>query len=65
MKVSDVVVVWMKVTKDKYELPVAVAESSVELARIVNTTPNSIRSSICHGYGTYVKVVIDDEESEE
>lgn len=57
-------VVWMKVTKDKYELPVAVADSTVELAGIVNTTANSIRSSICHGYGTYVKVVIEDEESE-
>ena len=57
-------VVWMKVTKDKYELPVAVADNAVELAGIVNTTANSISSSICHGYGTYVKVVIDDEESE-
>ena len=57
-------VVWMKVTKDKYELPVAVADSAVELAGIVNTTANSISSSICHGCGTYVKVVIDDEESE-
>lgn len=54
----------MKVTKDKYELPVAVADNAVELAGIVNTTANSISSSICHGYGTYVKVVIDDEESE-
>ena len=57
-------VVWIKVTKDKYELLVAVADSTVELAGIVNTTANSISSSICHGYGTYVKVVIDDEESE-
>ena len=57
-------VVWMKVTKDKYELPVAVAESVAELAGIVNKTENNIRSSVSHGYRTYVKVVIEDEESE-
>ena len=28
-------VVWMKVTKDKYQLPVAVAESVAELAGII------------------------------
>ena len=61
----NVMVVWMEVTKDKYELPVAVAESAVELAGIVNKTVNNIRSSQSHGYGTYLKVVIDDEESEE
>ena len=54
----------MKVTKDKYELPVAVAESVAELAGIVNKTENNIRSSVSHGYRTYVKVVIEDEESE-
>ena len=57
-------VVWMKVTKDKYELPVAVADSANELARILNTTANNVNSSLSKGYGTYVKVVIDDEESE-
>ena len=57
-------VVWMKVTKDKYELPVAVADSANELARILNTTANNVSSSLSKGYGTYVKVVIDDEESE-
>lgn len=36
-------VVWMKVTKDKYQLPVAVAESVAELAGIVNKTENNIR----------------------
>ena len=57
-------VVWMEVTKDKYELPVAIADSAVELAGIVNKTVNNIRSSASHGYGTYVRVVIEDEESE-
>lgn len=57
-------VVWMEVTKDKYELPVAIADSAVESASIVNKTVNNIRSSASHGYGTYVRVVIEDEESE-
>lgn len=34
--------IYMKVTKDKYELPVAIANSVQELARICNTTANNI-----------------------
>lgn len=40
--------VWLKVTIDKYELPVAVADSSAELARICGTTAQSIQSSMSH-----------------
>ena len=57
-------VIWMKVTKDKYELPIAIADSVGELARVVGTTANCISSSICHGYGTYVKVIVDEKEGE-
>lgn len=53
--------VWMKVTKDKYELPVAVADSANELARILNTTANNISSSLSKGYGTYLKVAVEEE----
>lgn len=38
----------MEVTQDKYELPVAVADSAVELSRIVGATVNNIRSSAHH-----------------
>ena len=34
----------MTVTMDEYELPTAVADSAVELAKIVGTTPNSLMS---------------------
>lgn len=57
-------VIWMKVTKDKYELPIAITDSVGELARVVGTTANCISSSICHGYRTYVKVIVDEKEGE-
>ena len=38
--------VYMEITKDKYELPIAVANSADELAKICRTTRNSILSSI-------------------
>lgn len=41
-------VVYIKVTNDEYELPVAVADTAAELARIVGSNENTIRSAICH-----------------
>ena len=35
---------WMTVTMDEYELPTAVADSAVELAKIVGISPNSLMS---------------------
>lgn len=40
--------VYMMITNDKYELPLAVADTVEELASIVNTTPNSIYSAMSH-----------------
>ena len=61
--------VWMKVTKDKYELPVAVAETHSELARICGTTPGNVLSSASryrHGQrrGGYIRVEVEEEEEE-
>ena len=39
-------------------LPIAVADTAKELARMDGTTPNTIWSSISHGYPSYAKVVI-------
>lgn len=41
-------VLWLKVTQDKYELPMVVADSPKELARIVGTTAHNIHSTITH-----------------
>lgn len=59
-------VLYMKVTNDKYQLPVAVADTAKELAKLFNTTPNVISASISRqragkGKGTYYRVEVDDE----
>lgn len=40
---------YMKVTKDKYELPLAVADSAKELAAMVGTKENTVNSCISKG----------------
>jgi hypothetical protein len=40
--------VYMVVTNDKYELPVLVADSIAELARMAGVKPSLISSAICH-----------------
>ena len=59
--------IWMKVTHDQYEFPVAIADSCVELAELLGKTANNISSSIAHSkkrdnWTQYRKVVIDDED---
>lgn len=38
--------VYMAVTVDEYELPVAIADTIVALAKMMNTTDTAIRSSL-------------------
>lgn len=64
--------VYMYVTTDKYELPIAIADSPKELAAILGTTNNAVSSAISHkkgknpnSLGMYVKVWIDEYENEE
>ena len=40
--------VWMMISKDKYELPIAVADTASELAKIVGKTKNHIQSEVSH-----------------
>lgn len=59
-------VLYLEVTMDAYELPVAVADSVKELAEICHTSTNTISSCISHekAKGTrsrYKKVVIEEE----
>lgn len=58
---------WMKVTMDKYELPLAVADSSRELARCLGVSASTVASVVSNakrrgGRCCYVKVEIDDDE---
>lgn len=57
--------VYMRVTNDIYELPVAIADTAGQLAEITGTTKNTILANISHKTGTYRKVIIDDYEDPE
>ena len=56
---------YMDVTNDKYELPMIVADSAVELARRLNVKTNSVYSAMKKAVergqkSRYVRVVCDD-----
>ena len=52
--------VYMKVTKDEYELPLAIADSLKELSLLTGTKISVIKSSISHGYLGWCKVIINE-----
>jgi hypothetical protein len=58
--------VWLKVTHDKYEFPVAVADTAAKLAELCDTTEGTIYSSISHmkhgQWSPYRKVRIEIDE---
>ena len=56
---------YIQVSKDKYRLPLAVADSVPELSRMTGVSINAIASSISKGCSTYERVIIDDLEEEE
>lgn len=61
--------IWMMVTMDEYELPVLVADSSGELARMAGTESVTIRSAVVNAkrFGIrskWVKVEVDDDETD-
>lgn len=56
---------YMKVTRDEYELPVAVAETKAELARMLGLSRENVRSAFSHAkkykHPTYVVVEVEDD----
>ena len=52
--------IYMKCTTDRLELPIAVADTAKELARMLGVSHGSVYSGIDRGYGGYHKVVIDE-----
>ena len=59
----------MEVTRDKYELPVAIADTATELSIITNTSMNTICSSACHakrrgGRSRFIKVILEEDGEE-
>lgn len=60
---------WLKVTADKYEFPLAVADSASQLANMVGTSKECIYSCVSHakshGYRSqYIKVEIEEDDTE-
>lgn len=47
--------IWMKVTQDEFELPLAVADSSYELAKMCGTTANNVRSTVAKAKSGIIK----------
>ena len=56
---------YIKVTKDRYELPVAVAETKAELARMLGIKREHVRTAFSHAKKfkspTYVVVEVEDD----
>jgi hypothetical protein len=60
-------ILWMKVTRDKYELPLVVAQSLSEMSRITGRAPctilnNAKRAVDRGGRSQYIRVEVDDDE---
>lgn len=49
-------IIWMEVTKDEYELPIAVADTAQELAKMCGTTANNVMSSASHHKRVYYEL---------
>ena len=56
MKKTKGMTLYMMLSRDEYELPVAVADSSKELSMMTGYSVNTILSSISHGYKRFCKV---------
>ena len=62
--------IWMRVSKDKYELPEIIADSSTELAALCGIKRATIHTEICdynHGrktYCVYARVPIEEEDDD-
>lgn len=57
---------YMAISRDKYELPLAVADTIEELAELCGVKPNSIRQYLCHSRQTgkrckYIVIEVEDE----
>lgn len=57
--------IYMITTKDKFELPIAVAGSAAELARMLGLNLNSVYTAISKHHRGYYKIEINDDPVEE
>lgn len=59
---------YMEITTDEYELPVAVADTPTDLARLLNVTRSSVWQCLHRNKGIkkskYIEVEIEEDENE-
>lgn len=53
---------FMKVTRDRYELPLAVAQTQAELARIVGVDESTVSKGLRNERSGYKKVEVEDDD---
>ena len=53
---------FMKVTRDRYELPLAVAQTQAELARIVGVDETAVSKGLRNENSAYKKVEVEDDD---
>lgn len=58
-------IVWMEVTKDRFRLPLAVADSARELARLRRVTASAVSRGARTPGGKYVRVRVDEIQPEQ
>ena len=57
--------IYMKTTTDDLELPVAVAGNTQELARMLGTTHEAVKSAISHHYAGWHRIIIEEGEEDD
>lgn len=55
---------YVKTTADRYQLPLAVAESKAELAQMLGVSKESVRSGFSHKHKTYYMVEVEDDDQQ-
>ena len=59
-----IVKLYVRSTGDRLDLPLAVADSAAELARMLGTTEGSVMSSISHGHKGWERVEVEVSDAE-
>ena len=62
--IKKTIKLYLKVTKDEYELPLAVAESPGELAKMCGTTRNMVMSAISHHHKGWIRIEIGEDNEQ-
>ncbi len=61
---NDKKYIYLRVTLDEYELPVAVADTARELAAITGYSEGSIYSMLCRGQHGFARVEVSENDND-